>query len=61
MPTRGACPRCKGEGVVDCDVCHNDGDDSRGCAACDDEGTKTCGACKGTKTTVYYVNEEEDE
>ena len=61
MPTRGACPRCKGEGVVDCETCHNDGDDSRGCAACDDEGTTTCGACKGTKVTVYYDSEEGDE
>jgi len=58
MPRRGACARCKGEGIVDCGVCHNDGESERGCAACDDEGTMTCAVCKGTKTTTYFVESE---
>ena len=59
MPTRGPCPRCKGEGVVDCSVCHNEGDEERGCLKCDGEGGETCPLCQGTKTTVFYRRDEE--
>ncbi len=57
-PQRGPCPKCKGEGSVDCTVCHNDGDE-RGCAKCDGDGGETCPACRGTKTTLFLKREGE--
>ena len=60
VPQRGACPRCKGEGSIDCTVCNNDGDE-RGCAKCDGEGGETCPLCQGTKTRMFYQRDAEGE
>ena len=59
VPQRGPCPKCKGEGSIDCSVCHNEGDEERGCLKCDGEGGETCSLCQGTKTRMFYQRETE--
>ena len=42
MPQRGPCPKCKGNGVVDCGSCYGDGERPGGCSDCDNSGDATC-------------------